>query len=332
MFYRRFILGGVLSVSEKNNKNVQLYVFRMMKLFLIGTLLILISVFFSGLHISIMLLPTVVLLSTVSGGMIYGLIFFILLTGFSFLLQPIVVSDSIYQIVGLFSVMGLLMGEGIRRGFSSDKVIFLTTFFTVSVVAIFSFAYYRITGIRLTDGLVLEYKTLFETNPELLYQIRDSFDISEEMIIPELLNKMRLFLPIVTFVGLLFTSSINYFLGTFFLNCNVKSQKYPVFTEFYLPGHANFGIGLIFLTGYLFGKIQIDYSYNISVTMVYLAVILLYLQGTASVLYWCRKKFSILFGNMMWILSCVFVPWVIIFIGFFDTMFHLRKPDTGGVK
>lgn len=315
-------------MSEKNNKGIHMNISYMMKLFMVGTLLMLISYLFVGFHIVILLLPAVVLLATVSIGVVYGVFFVALLIAFSLLLQPVV----IYQVVALFSIMGLLLGEGIRKGWSSDKAIFATTFFAVMVVAVFSFTYFRLTGLRLTDGLVLEYKKMFETNPELLSQIRESFNVSDEMIISELLLKMRLFLPIATFMGILFTSSVNYFVGSFFLNRSIKSKKYPVFMEFCLPGHPNFGIGLIFLTGYIFGKLQIAYSYNISVTMMYLAFILLYLQGTASVLYWCRKKFNVIFGNVMWILSCIFAPWVVIFIGFFDTMFRLRKPDTGGIR
>lgn len=332
MFYEKDLFRRDLLVSEKNNKGIHMNISYMMKLFMVGTLLILISYLFVGFHIVILFLPAVVLLATVSIGVVYGVLFVALLTGFSLLLQSVVLSNGIYQVVALFSIMGLLLGEGIKKGRSSDKAIFASTFFAVLVVAVFSFTYFRLTGLRLTDGLVLEYKKMFETNPELLSQIRESFNVSDEMIISELLLKIRLFLPIATFMGILFTSSVNYFVGTFFLNRSIKSKKYPVFMEFCLPGHPNFGIVLIFLTGYIFGKLQIEYSYNISVTMMYLAFILLYLQGTASVLYWCRKKFNVIFGNMMWILSCIFAPWVVIFIGFFDTMFRLRKPDTGGIR
>lgn len=320
-------------IFDKNKgRDPKFLVSYMLKLFMIGTLIILVSMFFNGLRLVIVFLPVVVLLSTVYGGITNGISCGLLLFGFSLIMQPIGIQESLHQLIAMLSMLGFWLGVGIKKKETSDRVIFSTTFLAILLTIIFSFYYHRITGVRLTEGLILEYRKIFQENPEILKQVHDSFEVSEQFILSEFFNKIKLLLPTVTFVVFLFISTLNYFLGTFLLNRNLKEKEYPIFQEFHLPGDANLGVGLLFLTGYVFRKLQMNYSYNISVTMVYLGMILLYLQGTASILYWCRKKFRIVFGSILWLLSCSLAPWVVIFVGFFDTMFHLRKSVRGGTK
>ncbi len=158
------------------------------------------------------------------------------------------------------------------------------------------------------------------TNYELL-QTKDQLE--------SLYNELLVLIPSMLSIFSLFIAYVNFSISTLI----IRKMGYGVvskgsFSRFKLPNNIIPGIGIMFLTGFIFRLLKINYHQAFLLNITFLVGFIFLVQGLSVIDFSLKKmKMKIVFRIIILISLLMFVPIgsVIFIIGLFDSIFDVRK-------
>lgn len=291
-----------------------------LKLLSLGMLILLVSGSFEIFELLLVLIPVLITMVSVVSSMVHGVIVGVILSLCAFFISSMSVS---LPVVAMLSVTGLLTGYGCRNKILPEKVIFQVTYVLSALFAAGSYYYYFIGGERIAKGTADAYREVFIHYPELLTQ----FERMSKMPMEQFLKQVELMFPAVIFTVFLLVATFSYYMSTALLNRQEKKSIFPEFRSFSMPYQAGRGIALMMLTAYLLSYSGFNYSENWSFSIYLITAACMYLQGLAALTFWSTRSLSGFASNLFLIGVGMFLPWLVIVIGFFDTIFSIRRQN-----
>lgn len=289
-----------------------------LKLLSLGMLILLVSGSFEMFELLLVLIPVLVTMASVVSSMLHGIVISAVLSLCAFFISSMSVSLSV---VAMLCATGLVTAYGCNRKQLPEKVIFQVTYFLSILFAAISYYYYLVGGERIAKGTADAYREVFAHYPEILTQ----FERMSRMPAEQFLQQVELMFPAVMFTVFLLVATLNYYMSTALMNRQSNKLIFPRFRSFSMPHHAGLGISLMIITAYLLGYSGFDYSENWSFSIYLITGACMYLQGLATLVFWSGKNLSPVAGNLFLVGAGMFLPWLVILVGFFDTIFPLRR-------
>ena len=161
------------------------------------------------------------------------------------------------------------------------------------------------------------YKEMGMTNYELL-QIRELLEDNYKTIIILIPSLLVIFSLIVSYANLFLSSVVLRRMGFGITG----KQK---FSRFKLPANIVPGIGVLFLTAFIFKKMELGYNEAFLLNLTFLTIFAFFIQGLAVIDFVLIKaKMKLFYRILILSINIIFIPMSTI-IGLLDTIFDLRK-------
>lgn len=318
IFFTKVNQGGILRMNSGDQKYRPLSK-RTVTVFIMTIIFLIIGGFFPTANGIIVIIPAFIALMTAWEN-IYDAIL-LSLTGMLLSWGLNIPYISVITIIFL-SVIGIMLGFGIKKNSDSIKVIFGTTFILL-ILLVFYGIYFRLqNGVTLSEAVIKMYSNaiLSTVKSEQLKLLKE-----QGINLNVLLNSMSTLFPAILFSSSLFICFVSYYTATFIMNREGQSNIYPSFSSFSLPGNQVIGIFLILIFVQVIKYMHIEYSETIASTSLVIVSFLMYLQGLAVLSFWTGRRFAPLSGKIIFLISIIFLPGMPIFLGMFDGVFNFRR-------
>lgn len=245
----------------------------------------------------------------------------------SFLTPPIYA----IQLVIMYGLVGIVLGYAYQKDMEIGKTILLGYVVALVCTVVLLQFYHLITGVAIVDELGQMMEMSLQEITKMYQQGGVDKDLIEETMtqargtlqtILQLLPTVLLMIPfIVTMVNMWIAEKILKRLG-------YPVKNLPPFWDWHLPNHVGFGLLAILLIVALGNYLKIPKIDMVYLNLVYLIILVFFVQGLAIVAYFFHtKKMS----KGLWILAFLLIFIVplfqmgIQFLGLFDTIFHFRS-------
>ena len=158
------------------------------------------------------------------------------------------------------------------------------------------------------------------TNYQLL-KITDELESRYKSIIVLIPSLLAVFSLSVSYINLFLSSVILRGMGF-----GITSKQ--KFSKFKLPNNIVPGIGIMFLSGFIFKKMGMGYNDAFLFNLTFLTGFVFFIQGLAVIDFLLlKKKMKLFYRVLILSINIIFVPMssILMLIGLLDTVFDLRK-------
>lgn len=164
------------------------------------------------------------------------------------------------------------------------------------------------------------FKEMGMTNHKILQAV-NALEMAFTQIIVLIPSFLSIFSFLVAYINYFFTNIILKKIGYGF----IVSQR---FSRFKLPNNILLGVVVMFLTGFLFNWIGMEYSEALLVNLTFLVGVMFMVQGLAVLDFLLIKmKIKLVFRIILIVMNILFIPIgsLIVFVGLLDSIFDMRK-------
>lgn len=237
-----------------------------------------------------------------------------------------------FFLVAIFGLMGIVLGECMRRRFPPMKLMFFGSIGAILALIINVVLSFAVLGI---NPIEMMFTSFNQSLTELAAYYREQ-GLSEAEIqaaiqgYSDMFSMMRIIMPGAFLISAPVLAFINYWCAKKILaKLGESFQPFPPFTSLQVPGWILWPYGLsLFAVTYFYLNARDSWMYDLSVNVQTVTSFVLVLQGICLIYWFVEKKNKPMWWAHLATGLLFFVPLfsqIIVYVGAFDIIFDYRK-------